>query len=97
VNSERLLEIILAPHISEKSTLAAERRGEIAFKVKRDARKGEISGAIELLFSVDVIKVRTLNVKGKLKRHGRYSGKKSNWKKAYVTLAKGHDIDFGQS
>jgi len=96
MNQERLLSIIMAPHISEKATISAEVRNQVVFKVRPDAKKAEIAKAIKLLFDVDVIKVGTLNVKGKLKRHGRYLGAKSDWKKAYVTLPEGHDIDFGQ-
>ena len=97
MNQERLLTIIIAPHVSEKSTVSAELHNQIVFKVRKDAAKREIIKAIKLLFDVDVIKINTLNVKGKSKRHGRYLGVKSDWKKAYVTLGKGHDIDFGQA
>lgn len=97
MNEERLLGLIVAPHISEKSTRAAEERREFVFKVVCDATKNEVKKAIELLFKVQVEKVRTLNVKGKSKVFGRIPGRRKNWKKAYVTIGEGQDIDFTES
>ncbi len=94
ISQERILKVLLAPHISEKSTLAAETSNTIVFKVATDATKAEIKAAVEKLFEVEVDAVRTLNVKGKNKRHGARTGRRSDWKKAYVTLAEGADIDF---
>ena len=94
MNQERLMNILLAPHVSEKSTRIADANRQVVFKVVRDATKPEIKGAIELMFSVQVADVRVCNVKGKTKRFGRMEGRRSNWKKAYVTLKPGHDIDF---
>ena len=94
IAGERLHQIILAPVVSEKSTRAAEKSNQAVFKVLRDARKPEIKAAIEKLFNVKVEGVRTLNVKGKSKRFGAFSGVRSDWKKAYVTLAEGQEIDF---
>jgi large subunit ribosomal protein L23 len=94
IAGERLHKIILAPVVSEKSTRAAEKSNQAVFKVLRDARKPEIKAAIEKLFNVKVEGVRTLNVKGKSKRFGAFSGVRSDWKKAYVTLAEGQEIDF---
>jgi large subunit ribosomal protein L23 len=94
INEERLLKVILAPHISEKATLSAEVRNTVVFKVVTDAKKAEIKQAVEKLFEVEVDSVRTVNVKGKTKRHGLRTGKRSDWKKAYVSLKDGHDIDF---
>ncbi len=81
--------IILAPVITEKSTLLKEKHGALVFRVDRAANKIEIRQAIEKLFSVKVASVRTENVRGKLKRMGRYAGRRSDWKKAYITLKPG--------
>lgn len=86
--------LLLAPHVSEKSTRTAESNKQFVFKVVADATKPEIKGAVELMFSVQVSAVHVCNVKGKVKRAGRMQGRRSNWKKAYVTLKPGHDIDF---
>jgi len=94
INEQRLLKVLVAPHISEKSTLAAEGNNTVVFKVVKDANKAEIKAAVEKLFEVEVNSVRTVNVKGKTKRHGLRSGKRSDWKKAYVVLKEGQDIDF---
>lgn len=94
MNQERLLKVILAPHVSEKSTISAEMSNTLVFKVATDANKTEIKSAVESLFEVEVDGVRTVNVKGKSKRHGMRMGKRKDWKKAYVTLKEGHDIDF---
>lgn len=94
INQERLLKVILAPHVSEKTTLAAESSNTVVFKVLKDANKTEIKQAVEKLFEVEVASVRTVNTKGKVKRHGVRFGKRSDWKKAYVSLKDGHDIDF---
>lgn len=94
ISGERLHQLILAPVVSEKSTRAAEKSNEAVFKVLRDAKKPEIKAAIEKLFNVKVEAVRTLNVKGKVKRFGGATGVRSDWKKAYVKLAQGQEIDF---
>ncbi len=94
MNQERLIGLLLAPHVSEKSTRTAESNRQFVFKVVGDATKPEIKGAVELMFSVQVSAVRVCNVKGKVKRAGRMQGRRSNWKKAYVTLKPGHDINF---
>lgn len=94
MNFERLHQIILAPVISEKATRVAEKSNQAVFKVLRDAQKLEIKEAVEKLFKVKVVNVATLNVKGKTKRFGQSFGKRSDWKKAYVTLAEGQEIDF---
>ena len=94
IAGERLHKIILAPVVSEKSTRAAEKSNQAVFKVLRDARKPEIKAAVEKLFNVKVEGIRTLNVKGKTKRFGASQGVRSDWKKAYVTLAEGQEIDF---
>ena len=94
IREERLLKVLKAPHISEKSTMVAEKLNTIVFKVATDASKAEIKAAVEKLFEVKVEAVRTLNVVGKTKRTGSRMGRRSNWKKAYVTLVEGQDIDF---
>ncbi|PTB88585.1 50S ribosomal protein L23 [Pseudidiomarina aestuarii] len=94
MREERLLQVILAPHVSEKSTMTAETANTVVFKVATNATKTEIKAAVEKLFEVEVEGVRTVNVKGKTKRTGMRFGKRSDWKKAYVTLKEGADIDF---
>ena len=94
MNQERLLDVIKAPHISEKSTVVAERDNQVVFKVAVDATKLEIKRAVELLFEVEVDSVRVVNMKGKTKRHGMAIGKRVDWKKAYVSLKEGQDLDF---
>ena len=94
IAGERLHQIILAPVVSEKSTRVAEKQNQAVFKVLRDARKPEIKAAVEKMFNVKVEGVRTLNVKGKTKRFGATNGVRSDWKKAYVTLPEGQEIDF---
>lgn len=94
MNEERLLKVIVAPHISEKSTLQAEQSNQVVFKVLPSATKIEIKAAVETLFKVTVEKVNLLNVKGKTKRTMRGMGKRKDWKKAYVTVAQGQEIDY---
>ena len=94
MNDERLMRILVAPHISEKSARVADASNQVVFRVLPDACKPEIKRAVEKLFNVEVESVRTASVRGKLKRFQRTPGKRSNWKKAYVRLKPGHDIDF---
>jgi len=94
VNQERLHQVIRRPVISEKSTIAADSMHQVIFEVLDDATKSEIKQAVEALFDVTVQRVRVVNVRGKIKRFGRTPGKRKNWKKAYVRLAEGDDIDF---
>ena len=94
MNRERLMTILLSPHISEKSTLAADKHRQFVFRVRGDASKPEIKKAVEQMFKVEVEAVQALNVKGKRKTFGRVRGHRSGWKKAYVRLKPGHDIDF---
>jgi large subunit ribosomal protein L23 len=88
------MNVIEAPIISEKSTTAAENARQIAFRVRRTASKPEIKEAVEFLFKVEVDSVHVLNVSGKVKRSGRAVGKRADWKKAYVKLKPGFDIDL---
>ena len=100
MNQERLMQVIVAPVISEKATMVGEMRNQVVFEVLPDATKAEIKAAVELLFK-DQVKgqelvvgaVNVVNVKGKEKRHGRFIGRRKNVKKAYVSLLKG-DINF---
>jgi len=94
MNEERLLQVLLAPHISEKATAAADAANQHVFKVTTDATKSEIKQAVEKLFNVKVAKVQVVNVKGKVKRSGQRLGKRSDWRKAYIALEAGQDIDF---
>ena len=94
MNNERLSKILIAPVVSEKSTRVADQSQQMVFKVLPDASKPEIRKAVEKMFDVTVTAVQVLNVKGKVKRFGQTIGRRSDWKKAYVTLAEGSDIDF---
>jgi large subunit ribosomal protein L23 len=94
MNQERLMKVLLAPHVSEKSAMAAERDRQFVFRVVGDATKPEVKAAVEKLFSVEVECVQVTNVKGKTKRFGQRQGRRSGWKKAYVSLKPGFDIDF---
>jgi len=94
MNNQRLYAVLLAPHVSEKTALAAEMQGRHTFKVAIDASKLEVRQAVEKLFKVDVRSVQIVNVKGKTKRFGQSIGRRSDWKKATVRLAEGQDIDF---
>ncbi len=91
---ERLYQILLSPVISEKSTTVGDKYGQVVFKVLKNASKDEIREAVETLFEVKVKKVQVVNVRGKAKQFGRIPGVQSAWKKAYVSLQEGHDIEF---
>jgi large subunit ribosomal protein L23 len=91
---ERLLQILLAPQVSEKSTFVGEKNNQYVFRVADDATKPEIKAAVELMFKTKVRSVQVANVKGKEKRFGRFMGKRRSWKKAYVRLAQGQEINF---
>jgi len=91
---DRLLQVILAPQITEKATYVADKYQQIAFKVRADATKPEIKAAVELMFKVEVEAVTVANVKGKEKRAGRVMGRRKDWKKAYVSLKPGQEINF---
>jgi large subunit ribosomal protein L23 len=93
-SKERLMTVLVAPHVSEKGALVAEKNNQIVFRVLRDSTKPEIKAAVELMFEVKVDSVRVVNVAGKAKRFGGRPGKRSDWKKAYVSLAEGQTIDF---
>jgi large subunit ribosomal protein L23 len=94
MNQERLMKLLHSPVVSEKGTRVAEKHRQFVFKVDKSATKQEVRKAVELMFDVKVDNVQTSNVRGKIKRHGQTTGKRADWKKAYVTLTEGHDIDF---
>lgn len=94
MNTERLLQVLLAPHVSEKATMIAEKHNQVVFKVRRDANKLEIKKAVETLFKVEVASVNTTLTKGKRKRFGGSLGRRQDFKKAYVSLKDGAQIDF---
>lgn len=94
MNQERIYKVLLGPHVSEKSAMSAEAANQVVFRVLPSATKLEIKNAVEKLFKVDVLDVRTVNMKGKVKRNRFGLSKKPNWKKAYVSLVQGQDIDF---
>jgi large subunit ribosomal protein L23 len=91
---ERLMSVVIGPHFSEKSTVVGERNKQVVFRVRGDSSKNEIRRAVELLFDVKVAGVQVMNVQGKAKRFGRTPGRRQDWKKAYVRLAEGSDINF---
>jgi large subunit ribosomal protein L23 len=93
-SNERLMTLLLAPIVSEKGTYVADKHEQVIFRVAPDATKPEIKAAVELMFKVQVDSVQVLVVKGKEKRFGRFMGRRSNWKKAYVCLKPGQEINF---
>ena len=97
MNQERVFKVLLGPHISEKATVLADSKKQFIFKVATDATKLEIKKAVEVLFNVKVAGVRTVNVQGKTKRTIRGMGKRNDWKKAYIALQPGQDLDFASS
>jgi large subunit ribosomal protein L23 len=96
-SQERLMKVLLAPQISEKATYVADKFEQVVFRVLPDATKPEIKAAVEFMFKVVVDSVQVANVKGKEKRSGRFVGRRNNWKKAYVCLASGQEINFAAS
>lgn len=93
-NNERLMTVLLAPIVSEKGTFIADKHEQVIFRVQADATKPEIKAAVELMFKVEVDSVQVANVKGKEKRFGRFIGRRRGWKKAYVSLKAGQEINF---
>lgn len=94
MNEQRLFQVLLEPHISEKAVLLGDASNQHVFKVTPGAKKNEVKFAVEKLFNVKVSDVRTLNQNGKLKRMGKRLGRRNNWKKAYVSLEQGYELDF---
>ena len=93
-NQQRLMQVLLAPTVSEKSTFVGDKNNQVVFRVADDATKPEIKAAVELLFKVKVKGVQVSNVKGKEKKTGRIVGRRRNWKKAYVSIEAGQEISF---
>jgi len=96
MNNERLYSVLLAPIVSEKSTMLAEKNNQVAFRVLSTATKQEVKVAVETLFKVQVESVSILNRKGKTKRFGRFTGTRGSVRKAYVSLKAGQEINFAQ-
>jgi len=94
MNTERIMKILLAPHITEKAAMVGEQSNQYVFKVATDATKPEIKQAVEFLFAVNVDSVSVTNVKGKTKRAGFRFGRRKDWKKAYVRVKSGQTIEF---
>ena len=97
MNQERLMKVLLAPIVSEKSTMIADKAEQVAFRVMQDATKAEIKAAVELLFKVQVESVNVLNAKGKVKRTRGMIGRRTNVRKAYVCLKPGQEINFAEA
>ncbi|UOF93648.1 MAG: 50S ribosomal protein L23 [Bordetella sp.] len=95
-STERLMQVILSPIFTEKASFISEKKGQVTFRVMQNATKPEIKAAIQLLFKVDVDSVQSLKSKGKIKRFGRFIGRRRNEKKVYVSLKDGQKIDFSE-
>jgi len=94
IRHDQIRTILIEPHVSEKTTLLNQNSGQIAFKVRSDSNKKQIKRAVEEMFKVKVSSVKTVSVKGKKKRMGMKSGKTNDWKKAYIKLEEGQNLDF---
>ena len=94
MNEQRLMQVLLAPQISEKATYVADKNQQVIFRVAPDATKPEVKAAVELLFKVSVESVQIANIKGKQKRFGRFMGSRKGWKKAFLCLKPGQEINF---
>jgi len=94
VNREQLMSVLIAPHVTEKTSLAMQNHNQYTFRVRRDATKTDIRKAIELMFDVKVTGVQVVNEPGKARRFGRTAGRTQDWKKAYVSLSSGQTIDY---
>ncbi len=94
MNEDRLYAVLVEPHVTEKASILGDASNRYTFKVAKDAKKREIKAAVEQIFGVDVVNVTTLNQRGKTRRTVRGVTRRRNWKKAYVRIAEGQDIDF---
>ncbi|MFM8517917.1 MAG: 50S ribosomal protein L23 [Nevskiaceae bacterium] len=94
LSTERLISVLVAPHVTEKTALAMQNANQYVFRVRRDASKPDIKAAVELMFSVKVSDVQVVNEPGKTRRFGKTPGRTQDWKKAYVRLAPGQTIDY---
>jgi large subunit ribosomal protein L23 len=97
MKANRIMQVVIAPVVSEKSTMIGEKNNQYAFRVLQDATKGEVKAAIETLFKVTVASVNMINIAGKRKRSAKSSGRRSNIRKAYVSLASGQEINFAET
>lgn len=93
---QRLMQVLVGPAVSEKSTMVGDKHNQVVFRVDRTANKGDVKAAVELMFKVEVEGVQVLNVRGKEKRSGKFSGRRNSWKKAYVRLKSGQEINFAE-
>ncbi len=91
---EQLMTVLLAPHVTEKTSLAMQNSNQYVFRVRREATKTDIRQAVELMFEVKVRGVQVVNEPGKMRRFGQKIGRTQDWKKAYVRLAEGQTIDY---
>ena len=94
MNREQLMSVLIAPHVTEKTSLAMQNHNQYTFRVRRDATKTDIRKAVELMFEVKVAGVQVVNETGKTRRFGRVAGRTQDWKKAYVSLVSGQSIDY---
>ena len=94
MNREQLMGVLIAPHVTEKTSLAMQNHNQYTFRVRRDATKTDIKKAVELMFEVKVAGVQVVNEPGKTRRFGKHAGRTQDWKKAYVSLAQGQSIDY---
>jgi large subunit ribosomal protein L23 len=94
MSRERLMSVLVAPHVTEKTSLMLQDRNQYAFRVRRDATRVEVRQAVELMFDVKVERVNVVNEPGKTRKFGRTSGRTQDWKKAYVRLVEGQSIDY---
>lgn len=94
MNREQLMGVLIAPHVTEKTSLAMQNHNQYTFRVRREATKTDIRKAVELMFEVKVAGVQVVNEPGKSRRFGRHAGRTQDWKKAYVSLAEGQSIDY---
>ena len=94
MNREQLMGVLIAPHVTEKTSLAMQNHNQYTFRVRREATKTDIKKAVELMFDVKVAAVQVVNEPGKTRRFGRHAGRTQDWKKAYVSLAEGQSIDY---
>jgi large subunit ribosomal protein L23 len=94
VNKEQLMNVLIAPHVTEKTSLAMQNNNQYTFRVRRNATKPDIKAAVELMFEVKVSGVQVVNEPGKTRRFGKIQGRTQDWKKAYVSLVKGQSIDY---
>lgn len=94
MNREQLMSVLIAPHVTEKTSMAMQNNNQYTFRVRRDATKPDIKKAVELMFEVKVAGVQVVNEPGKSRRFGKTLGRTQDWKKAYVSLAEGQTIDY---